>query len=203
MNEIKNPERELLFEECLGIRKYALEQGVSTEKLLEGTILQSSEEVSTIVQASPEKYSSMSAEEIVKLLAPKVVSKVTYEHMSSGLSIPRVFWGGKYELADVINAASCVDAAVFTREVLSKGFGIEAEIKKTRLGVVKDHHYLELPSGEVIDPVIDFKGNRKGYFKNKELFERQLSIINSAGISVLIKQIQHIISSGQRNRVYE
>lgn len=188
----KNKE-ELVYSKRVGIKEYAVTKGETTEALLDGTIIQATERI--IQEATKEGLDTEKTEIIVNELAPKIVAEVTADHMGSGLSIPRVFFGGKHELADVIGAASCVDAAVFTKTVLEQGFGITSEIKSARLGVVPNHHFVELATGEVIDPIIGGKKNPGGYFKTKKRFQRRLDIINSGGLNVIVKQIKNIIRS--------
>lgn len=201
-NQFEDPnsnkeDENVLYSTCSGIREYALTCGKSTEDLLEGAIVETAERVKKIAQAVGHFDSDIPTREIALRLAPKVASEVTKRHMSSGLSIPRIVMGGSYELQDVLKAASCIDASVFTREVLDRGFGIKADMKKIRLGVIPNHHYLELENGAIIDPVIAAKKEGGGFFPSKTEFLNRIDAINSGGISLLKKQILNIFSSGQ------
>lgn len=186
-------DHELLFSSRTGIREYALISGKSTEELLRGVIVGASEKLIEIAKEKSLIPTTKKTEEIVRQLAPPIVAEITVHHMSSGLSIPRVFFGGKYELADVIKAVSCIDATVFIKEVLYKGFGIKSEIKTIRLGVVKDHHYLQLETGARIDPIVRSRKNHGGYFADPNKHQFRVDCFNSGGVALLRKQITNII----------
>lgn len=179
-----------IFATTVGIKEYALEKGEDSEALIKGAVLSASSKMESKFKDHPD----MTKEEFLEKHGIRIVSEVTAEHMQSGLSIPRVFFGGKHELADVLEATSCIDAAVFTREVLKEGFGVASEVKTARLLTTSKHHYLELDNGSVIDPIIGSKKNLGGFFKNKKMFDRTLSTINSGGVTAVVKQIKNIIN---------
>ncbi len=190
--ESETPQNEPIFATTVGIREYALEKGKNTESLIEGAIVQATDRI--VKMAEHEIKAGASTKEILHKYAARAVSDVTKQHMASGLSIPRVFFGGKYQLEDVIQAASCVDAAAFNKVVLEEGFGLECEIHEARLGVVPGHHYVEVKeTGQIVDAVLRGKNNPGGFFPNKEVFQRRLDFINSGGISMVVKQIKGII----------
>ena len=163
--------------------------GQSTEDLLAGTILSVSEKLKQKAITNNLISTPIKAQDIIEQLAPKIVAVTATDHMGSGLSVPRVFFGGNYELADVIQAVSCIDATVFIKEVLERGFGIKSEIKKTRLGIVRNHHYIELNSGSVIDPILRSKSNRGGFFENVQKHKTRVDTFNSAGLNLILRQI--------------
>jgi len=192
IEDFPNKKDEKLYSTTAGIREYAISKGTNTEALIEGTILQATNKLLEV--AKEDIKEGKSQREILEKYAGKVVSEVTKEHMSSGLSIPRVFFGGNYNLEDVISAASCIDAATFNKVILEEGFGMICTIHTTRLGVVPNHHYVEIDStNQVIDPIVGRKENPGGFFKSKKLFERVMDIINTGGTKLIVKQVKNMI----------
>lgn len=183
-----------MYRTCMGIQDYALTRGEDTEALLRGVILETSNEIQ---KRRTDKDSILSGTELATKYGSEATALVTKRHMGSGLSVPRVILGGDYKLEDVIGAANCMDATIFSKVVLEEGFGIKSEIGKTRLGVVPEHHYLKVQDGSVIDPIIGCGNNRPGYFRTEEKYRRALNAINTGGMSVVVNQLRRILKGSR------
>lgn len=186
----KQQEKEtLLFKGRLGLREYALSIGKSTEELLKGAILEVKDRyLQCFKKEGSNKIPSV----------PEIVAEVAIDYMRSGLSIPRVFFGGRYKLEDVLQAVSCIDASVFIKEILEKGFGISSTIERCRLGIVKDHHYLQLEDGTIIDPILRTRRNTTGFFKNQAEHKRLIGKFNRGGVDLLVNQLLVILDLKKR-----
>ena len=182
-----------IYSKRIGIRNYTLVENEETKRLIEGIILTSSNKLRELLDGKNGK--NISEEERKKIII-KIVSEEAVNYMRSGLSVFRVFLGGRYNLQDVLNAVSCIDASIIIKRALEEGFGIESEIMTTRLGVVKAHHYLEIKINEDvmrIDPILRTKRNKGGVFYSKETHERFIDNFNSLGMKGICRQLFRFI----------
>jgi len=186
-----NEKGDIIYSERIGIRNYTLMENEETKRLIEGIILASYNKLRNLLD------SKNISEEERKRIITKTVAEVSVDHMRSGLSVFRVFLGGKYNLQDVLNAVSCIDASVLIQRVLEQGFGISSEIETTRLGVVNSHHYCVVKSNDnndvIIDPILRSKKNKAGVFYSRNEYERIISIFNSLGMKAVFKQLWRFV----------
>lgn len=132
----------------------------------------------------------------------KAVARAVYDQAGDGGYMWRSMFGGTFTIQEVIQKGpNCLDYSILVKEILVREFGIEGEIKKTKLVLVNDHQYFLTQTGEVLDLIVGIPEFPEGYFKTEDVYHNELNKINAQGFKIVLKQIKAIISPKTRKKL--
>lgn len=154
-----------------------------------------SEHTNTFIAGCIEKcrqIQSQLREKNQELPMAQIVARVLAEEVQSNIYFPRLLIGGKHNLEDVVNNASCFDISVFAQLVLH-GLGIESQGQKIPLLMIPKHYFTVTENDEVIDLFVRGKQCPDGYFKSVEEYQVRLKQVHSLGLTGISKQAKKLV----------